>query len=50
MKLIIAPTYDINLKDWDINYINKVATIFDKVSKSIALWLQHLQSKEPMEI
>lgn len=28
--------YNINLKNWDINYINKVAKTYDKVFRSIA--------------
>lgn len=37
MKLVLALIYDINLEDWDIDYINKVDQTFDKVFKGIAL-------------
>lgn len=50
MKLISILIYDINLKDWDIDNINKVAQTFDKVSKGIYLWLYHLLSNKPEEI
>lgn len=42
MKLISTLTYDIDLEDWNINHINNVVKTYGKVSKSIALWLQHL--------
>lgn len=29
--------YDIDLKDWNMDYINKVAKTFDKVSRDIYL-------------
>lgn len=50
MKLVLALTYNINLEDWNTNYINKVTKIYDKVFKDIVLWLQHLQSEELEEI
>ena len=39
MNLIMILTYNINLKDWNIDYINKVAKTYDKISKNIILWL-----------
>ena len=39
MKLVSALTYDIDLEDWDIDCINKVAKTYSKVSKGIHLWL-----------
>ena len=50
MKLVSAPTYDIDLEDWDMDRINKVAKTYGKVFKGIALQLQHLRDKEPEEI
>ena len=50
MKLILALTYDIDLEDWDIDCINKVAKIYDKISRYIVLWLRHLQGKKPEKI
>lgn len=41
-KLVSAPTYNINPQDQDIDSIYKIAKTYDKVSKDIALWLQHL--------
>ena len=37
MKLVSALTYDIDLEDWDIDHINKVAKTYGKVSRGIAL-------------
>lgn len=39
MKLVLAPMYNINLEDWDIGCIDKVAKLFGKISKDIHLWL-----------
>ena len=50
MKLVSAPTYDIDLEDWDMDRINKVAKTYGKVSRGIALRLQHLRGEEPEEI
>lgn len=50
IKLILALTYDINLEDWDMNYIDKVAKTFDKVSSGIFLWVHHLQGNKLEEI
>ncbi len=50
MKLISNPIYNLNLEDWDMNYIDKVAKTFDKISKGIYLQLQHLQSNKLKEI
>lgn len=50
MKLVSAPMYDINLKDWDMHYINNIAITYGKSSRGIAFWLQHLQSKKLKEI
>ena len=35
MELISALTYYIDLENWDINFINKIANIYDKITKSI---------------
>lgn len=37
MKLVLALTYNINLKDWKINCINKVDKTYNKISRNIAL-------------
>ena len=50
MKLVLTPTYNIYLKDWDIDCINKVAQTFGKVSRGIHFQLQYLQGKKPEEI
>lgn len=50
MKLVLTPMYDINLKNWYIDYINKVVKTFGKVSRGIYLRLQYLQSKESDKI
>lgn len=50
MKLVLTSTYDIDLEDWDMDYINNIAKTYGKVSKSIALWLQYLRGKESEEI
>ena len=42
MKLIMALTYDINLKDWDIDCINKIAKTYGIIFKDITLWLKYL--------
>lgn len=42
MKLVLAPMYNIDLENWDIYCIDKIAKLFDKVSKGIHLWLQYL--------
>ena len=42
IKLVSAPTYDIDLEDWDINRINKVAKTYGRVSRGIHLRLQYL--------
>ena len=42
--------YDINLEDWDLDRINTVAKTYGKVSRGIALRLQHLRGKESEEI
>ena len=39
MKYVLAPLYNIDLEDWNIDYINKVAKTYGKVSKGITLWL-----------
>ena len=39
MKLVLAPTYDFDLEDWDMDCINKVAKTYVKVSRGIAFWL-----------
>ncbi len=39
IKLVLAPTYDIYLENWDIDHINKVAKTFGRVSRSIHLRL-----------
>ena len=50
MKLVSTPTYNIDLEDWDMDRINKVAKSYGKVSRGIIIWLQHLQGEEPEEI
>ena len=50
MKLISALTYDIDLENWDMDCINKVAKTFGKISRGIHLWLQYLRGEEPEEI
>ncbi len=50
MKLVSAPTYDIYLEDWDMDRINKVTQTYDRVSRVVALRLQHLRGEEPEEI
>ena len=42
--------YDIDLEDWDLDRINRVSRTYGKISKGIALRLQHLQGEEPEEI
>ena len=37
MKLVSAPTYDIDLKDWDMDRINEVTKTFGKISRGIHL-------------
>ena len=37
MKFILALMYNIDLEDWDMDFINKVAKTYKKVSKDIAL-------------
>lgn len=34
--------YIIDLKDWNMDYINKVAKTYNKISKDIVLQLQYL--------
>ena len=36
MKLVLAPRYDVNLKDWNMNCINLVAKSYDKISRVVA--------------
>ena len=50
MKLLSTPIYDIDLENWDIDHINKDAKTYGKVSKGIALRLQHLRGEELKEI
>ena len=50
MKLVLAPRYDIDLEDWDLDRINKVSRTYGKISRDIALRLQHLRGEEPEEI
>ena len=50
MKLVLAPTYDIYLEDWDMDCINKVAQTYGRVSRVVALRLRHLRGEEPEEI
>lgn len=50
MKFGLAPIYNINLEDWDIDCINKVAKTYSKISRGITFWLQYLQSKKPEKI
>lgn len=35
--------YDIDLENCNIDYINNVIKTYIKISRKIALWLQHLQ-------
>ena len=42
--------YDIDLEDWGIDCINKVAKTYNKVFRGIDLQLQHLRGKELEEI
>ena len=42
MKFVSSPIYHIDLKECDIDCINKVAKIFDKTSRGIHPWLQYL--------
>lgn len=37
MKLILTPKYNIDLKNWNINYIKEVNKTYNKVSKGIYL-------------
>lgn len=39
IKLVLTSTYKINLEDWDMNDINKIAKTHSKVSGNITLWL-----------
>lgn len=39
IKLSLALTYNIYLKDWNMDHINKVAQTFGKISRGIVLWL-----------
>lgn len=39
MKLILALTYNIDLENWDVDYINNIVKIYDKVFRSIVLQL-----------
>ena len=50
MKLVLTPMYDIDLEDWDLDRINRVSRTYGKISRGIALRLQHLQGEEPEEI
>ena len=50
MKLVLAPTYDIYLEDWDMDCINKVAQTYGRVFRIVALRLQHLRGEKPEEI
>lgn len=50
MNLILTLIYGINLKDWNINYINKIAKTYSKIFRDITLLLQYLQSKELEDI
>lgn len=36
IKLVLALTYNINLKNWSINCINKMTNIYGKIFKGIA--------------
>ena len=49
MKLVLAPIYNIDLENWDLDYINKVFKTYSKISRGIALWLQYLQGEKPGE-
>lgn len=37
MKLVLALTYNINLEDWNMDYINNVAKTYNKISRNFAL-------------
>lgn len=37
MKFVLTLTYNINLKDKDLNYINNIIITYSKISKNIAL-------------
>ena len=50
MKLVSAAKFDTKLKDWDMDRIEDVQNTYGKVSRGIALRLQHLRGKEPEEI
>lgn len=50
MRFVLALTYDIDFKDWNMDCINKVNKINRKVSNGIALELQHLWGKKLEEI
>ena len=50
MKLVSAAKFDTKLKDWDMDRINDVQNTYGKVSRGIALRLQHLRGEEPEEI
>ena len=50
MKLVSAPTYDIDLEDWDMDCINEVTKTYGRVSRGIHFRIQHLQGIEPEEI
>lgn len=42
MKLVLGLIYNINIKDSDMDYINKVTKTYVKVSKSIYHQIQYL--------
>ena len=50
IKLVLAPTYDIDLEHWDMDRINKVAKTYGRVSRGIHHRLQHLRGEELEEI
>ena len=50
MKLVSAPTYDIDLEDWDIDRINKIAKTYGRVFRGIHLQIQYLRDEEPKKI
>ena len=50
IKLVLAPRYNVYLKDWDIDCINHVAKSYNKISRIIAYRLRHLQGEELEEI
>lgn len=37
MKFVLPSIYNINLKDWDMNYINNIIKTYNKISKNINL-------------